>query len=749
MKLFTLRKLYDKMIMKNIFESMYEYGEKFAMVKFILICLFVILAAAAIFIIVGQSHKNSTENFSAPSNAQVIDAPDKDLHLYLWLEDGVPYYSIVYNNEETVSASQMGIDTAIGSFSSDFREIKILSSNFNDEAWSPLVGEKSEIRDKYNEKVFGLIKNDNKSLSVEVRAYNTGIAFRYILPDPSVYGDYTITEEQTRFSLKEKGVALCHENGQQQTAKIHKITRLPKETNIHPPLTAEFHSGTALTLAVSKLENYAYPLLHKTSDGLLKPIKQEIKVTENGPYASPYWTFIIGDSLADLPENKDIILNLNDKPDEEKYQYSQWVKPGKALMLGLFSETTESLKLYVDTAKKCGLDYLILDFGWYGPEFDEKSDPRLDPDKLVPDSDDLPEIARSKEFMRKYVTANGVFNASDNPFNVYENCPWGGDIQMSPNISIPETVEYAKSQGIGIFLYVNDVQLNDRLNRYTLDELFEQFEDWGVAGVKPGFVPDKSQENEESTRNIIEAAAEHKLMLTVHDEWIQTGIERTYPNLLSAEGVLGDEGLTEKDIKGDINSLFARGIQGFADHTFCYPGKASRGYQLASSVLWPTGLNCVYWPWKNTDTNNRETIENLPEQEREFWKEMPADWDALVILKAEISKTAATARRTGDVWYVGVISGESQKVSLQLYFLNSDVKYIAEFYFDRKGNTGKNSSRDNTGDEAQLLYAEYSVDSSTVIERKMKYGTGMAVRIRPSEHGDEDIPYYNSKTFDD
>lgn len=66
MKLFTLRKLYDKMIMKNIFESMYGYGEKFAMVKFILICLFVILAAAAIFIIVGQSHKNSTENFSAP-----------------------------------------------------------------------------------------------------------------------------------------------------------------------------------------------------------------------------------------------------------------------------------------------------------------------------------------------------------------------------------------------------------------------------------------------------------------------------------------------------------------------------------------------------------------------------------------------------------------------------------------------------------------------------------------------------------
>ncbi|HIW85125.1 MAG TPA: glycoside hydrolase family 97 N-terminal domain-containing protein [Candidatus Eubacterium faecipullorum] len=339
-------------------------GKKSAIVKTILIgILLAVLIALAIVVILRQSQKNNAVEFSAPSNAQVIDAPDKDLHLYLWLDNGVPYYSIVYNNEEIVNASQMGIDTTIGNFSSDFQQIEMLSSNFNDTVWSPLVGEKSEIQDKYNEKVFSLIQSDNKSLSVEVRAYNTGIAFRYILPDTSVYGDYTITDEQTRFSLTTNGVALCHENGQQQIAKKHKIKNLPKETNIHPPLTAEFDSGTALTLTVSKLDNYAYPLLNKNSRGLLKPIEQEVKVTENGPAASPYWTFVIGDSLADLPENKDIILNLNDEPDEEQYRFSQWVKPGKALMLGLFDETTESMKLYVDTAKKCGLDYLILDFG--------------------------------------------------------------------------------------------------------------------------------------------------------------------------------------------------------------------------------------------------------------------------------------------------------------------------------------------------------------------------------------------------
>ena len=94
-----------------------------------------------------------------------------------------------------------------------------------------------------------------------------------------------------------------------------------------------------------------------------------MNVTEEGPEASPYWTFVVGENLAELPVNKEIILNLNDAPDEDKYQFSEWVKPGKALMMGMFNETTESMKLQIDTAKKCGLQYLLMDFGWYGPEF--------------------------------------------------------------------------------------------------------------------------------------------------------------------------------------------------------------------------------------------------------------------------------------------------------------------------------------------------------------------------------------------
>ena len=682
---------------------------------------------------------------AAPEDALTVSAPDVDLNINIWLQNGQPYYSIDFKGEEMVGASRMGLDTSLGSLSSGFTGIEEVSSDSLDETWTPITGEKDTIVDKYNEKVFELTNENGLSLSIEMRAYNTGVAFRYLLPDAGELGDYVINDEQTRFALAKQGDVVYHRNGQQTAATRSDINGI--SGTVYPPLTAEFDDGTAMTIAVAKVDNYIYPLLERNSEGLLKPRTmtgdRQVSVNEEGPYASPYWTFVIGESLSDLPNNKDIILNLNDKPDEEKYNFSEWVKPGKALMMGLFNETTESMKLQIDTAKKCGIDYLLMDFGWYGPEFYRYSDPRLDPSKLVEDPNDSEEVANAKAFMRQYVTEYGVFNATGKPFNVYLDCPWGGNIQMAPNLNIPEIVKYAKSQGVGIFLYVNNVQLFDQLGRYDLDELLSTFASWGVVGIKPGFVANKSQAGETSTRELIEVAAKYHLMLTVHDDWIQSGIEREFPNLLNAEGVYGDEGLSTGNIEGDLNALFARGIQGYADHTTCYPGKATRGYQLATAVLWPSALNCIYWPWRNTDTGNRASIESLPEAERAFWKDMPSTWDELHIISAELSETAATARRTGDEWYMGAISAVEQDLRLPLDFLDEGVEYVATLYQDREGNDAYNSNRDNRTESAELLISTVKVDSDTVIARQMKYGTGLTAYIRPATAEDADVPEYS------
>lgn len=190
-------------------------------------------------------------------------------------------------------------------------------------------------------------------------------------------------------------------------------------------------------------------------------------------------------------------------------------------------------------------------------------------------------------------------------------------------ISIPEVCTYANNNGVGILLYVNGVFLPDSggangTARFTVDQLFKCFEDWGVKGVKPGFVNVAQQQYEASMQEVVEAAANHKLVLTVHDEWVPTGIERTYPNLLTTEGILGDEGIGRRgdgQIPQDIATLFTRTIQGPTDHTYCYPGKATKAYALASPLMFRSGLNCLCWYTNPTVIGSKDNMG--------FWQSFP------------------------------------------------------------------------------------------------------------------------------
>ena len=158
--------------------------------------------------------------------------------------------------------------------------------------------------------------------------------------------------------------------------------------------------------------------------------------------------------------------------------------------------------------------------------------------------------------------------------HIFPGWPEGGLFQ--PHLDMREICEYANSQGVGMILYVNNRHMFDKYGRYTVDELFARFEDWGAAGVKPGFMMEGNQEYEARNEEMIEAAARHHLVLTIHDEYVTSGIERTYPNLLTTEGILGDEGIKGGQIAEDISTLFTRAIQGPTDHTVCYPGKATK-----------------------------------------------------------------------------------------------------------------------------------------------------------------------------
>ncbi|MBS6234527.1 MAG: NPCBM/NEW2 domain-containing protein, partial [Clostridiales bacterium] len=674
----------------------------------------------------------------SPSDVQRTTAPEKDLQINFWLDEGVPYYNVVLNGTALLQDGTLGLETTAGSFQNNLTLVSTETSQ-GDQSWNTLVGDKAVIEDRFQETAVTLSNTEGKTITIEMRAYDTGVAFRYLLPEMDM--DYQITDEYTQFAFPEGAVAQIHEDINQivpQTIPVEEF----EGRHYCRPMTVEYADGAVVSICEANLDDYAVLYMTKCADRTLqaKYDGDVVHVAANTEKSSPWRTLVVAEELARLPENEDIILNLNEPADEEMYKFSEWVKPGRNLMLGAGSETTETLKNWIDTAKAENFEYVLLDYGWYGPELDDRCDPRLDPSKLEPEPGDSEELAQVKRIMKEFIPADGVFDAGEGfpPYGLITGEPvpgWPEGGLFQPHLDMREICEYANSQGVGMILYVNNRHMFDKYGRYTVDELFARFEDWGAAGVKPGFMMEGNQEYEARNEEMIEAAARHHLVLTIHDEYVTSGIERTYPNLLTTEGILGDEGIKGGQIAEDISTLFTRAIQGPTDHTFCYPGKATKGYALASSLLFRTGMHSLYW------YGNPTTIPQIPEQERQFWKNLPSNWDELRVLEASMSEYATYARKTRDKdeWYVGSVSAIEREMQLPLSFLTEGQTYVAEVYADAIGLTGTSSNKDSSA----LLCNRYLVDNRETMYYPMAYGTGFAVRFRPATTEDQGLPVYN------
>jgi len=677
----------------------------------------------------------STEN-----QLDVIISPSGDLQMRVWLNNGSPYYMVELNGEAVIEASKIGFISNIGDFSDGLKFLDA-KPTYGNETWHPVVGESALICDCYNGADLRFINTAEMEITIEVRVYDTGAAFRYILPD--VPTDYTITDELTQFVFPAGAIAQAHVDQTQTQPTSIQVEKFSSFEGYQRPLTIELHSGAVVTICEGNLKNFAAMTLRHDPTTLrslrvrLGEKNDPVIVSGSDPSATPWRVIVVAEELRKLPLNNTIVMNLNDKSDEKKFQFSEWVKPGKNLALGAGRETTLSLHNWIDCAKANGLEYVLFDYGWYGPELDDRCDPRLDPSKLEPETEDSAEMTALKDLLKNYIYEDSRFDASGErwfpPYGLLTKEPvWSAEGRMSHNVNIRDVCAYANSQGVGMILYVNGRHLFDRFGRYTVDELFDRFEEWGAAGVKPGFVTVRDQMSEKRNLEMIESAARHKLILTIHDEYVTTGIERTFPNCLTTEGILGDEGTRTADVPGDINKLFTRCIQGPADHTFCYPGKATRGYALASSMMFRTGLNSLYW------YGNPSFLARLRTEEKKFWADMPANWDDFVIPEAKMSSYATYARKSGDDWYFGSISAVPRVMSVPLDFLDPGVEYVAEIYQDDIDVDAYNNP------SAPLICVSYIVDRQTSFTHTMGYGTGFAARIRPIISGDTGLTHYLS-----
>lgn len=366
----------------------------------------------------------------------------------------------------------------------------------------------------------------------------------------------------------------------------------------------------------------------------------------------------------DLLEHNYLLLNLNPPCAIED---PSWIKPGKVIRE--VTLTTRGGKACVDFAAAHGLQYVEYDAGWYGHEYSDEAD----------------------------ATTVSV------------------DPKRNPNaeLDLREVIRYARSKGIGILVYVNRRALERQL-----DQILPLYERWGVAGVKYGFVRVGAQQWTRWLHEAVRKAAAHHLIVDVHDAYRPTGVSRTWPNLMTQEGIAGNE--TMPDATHNTVLPFTRFVCGAGDYTICYYHnriKTTHAHQLALAVCYYSPLQFVFWYDRPSAYRG--------EPEIAFFERVPTVWDETRVVAGEIGRFAVIARRSGEEWYVGTITNNAaRRLRVPLAFLDAGRTYDAHVYEDAR-------PEDDVTTRTQVAIRRRRVGPGTVLEADLLPSGGHAVRLVP------------------
>jgi len=620
-----------------------------------------------------------------------VESPDGRVELYFDVRDesgcgGCPVYRVAFAGKPVVGKSRLGLTLAGGIELDSGFELVSSETSTHDSEWKPVYGERSVVRDHYNRLSVRMKHSDKPGYTLEIvfRCYNAGVAFNYTIDVEGDPGGIEIVGEGTEFQFLRD-----HPAWQVSTAQgIYELKPLSRMwTEVERPLTIRIDGDIYAAVTEAKLVDYARMKL-----GLdrAKPPRVVSRLGGNVraslPLTTPWRVIMMAESPGKLLENNDIILNLNDPPEIED---TSWIMPGKVIRE--VTLTTAGGKACVDFAAAHNLQFIEFDAGWYGPENDAGSDATtvtLDPKR------------------------------------------------SSGPLDLPGVIRYAGDRGIGVILYVNHRALERQL-----DELLPLYRDWGVSGLKYGFVNVGPQEWTSWLHDAVRKTAGYRMMVDVHDEYRPTGYSRTYPNLMTQEGIAGDE--TSPENSQTLAILFTRMLAGAGDNTICYydsrvDENATHAYQLAKAVVFYSPWQFLYWYDRPPDSPREKGgaggEENIigDEPELEFYDSVPTVWDDTKVIHGSIGEYAVIARRSGENWFIGGMNaGEARTLEVPLDFLDPGTGYVAHIYSD-----------DNSIDtRTRVRIDRFAVNAGTVLAFAMGENGGQAVRLVPAAAG-ETFPEY-------
>jgi len=617
----------------------------------------------------------------------LVESPDGDVVITFDVgkEQGSLIYSVAFDGRPVIVNSRLGFalkDTA--SLETGFEIIDVARSS-HDGTYSPVYGERETIRDHYNQLVVDLKESHNRKLRLTLRAYNEGAAFRYTVPEQNALKSFVISAEKTQFRFVGDHLAYAAYSAQGQYSKVP-LSKLKKDCE--RPLTIQINDRLYAAVAEAGLVDYARMRLspdNGQAHAVISSLASEVNATT--PLTTPWRVIMLGRSPGELLERNYLITNLNEPC---AIADTSWIKPGKVIRE--VTLTTAGSMACVDFAAEHNLQYVEFDAGWYGHEYGDESDART--------------ISVDPKRSKGPLDLHGV-------------------------------IEYARQRDIGIILYVNRRALERQL-----DEILPLYEKWAVKGVKYGFVRVGPQQWTTWLHEAVRKAAEHHLMVDIHDEYRPTGYSRTYPNLMTQEGIAGDE--TKPSNSLTLTVLFTRMLAGAADNTICYYDRrvdenASHAYQLAKSVCFYSPWQFLYWYDRPGNVSRAGRPRHRTggaggghniigdEPELEFFDHVPTVWDDTKVIHGEIGACAVLARRSDESWFIGCMNGQTPRtVNVPLDFLDKDRPYIAHIYADDPAVSTR------TG----VKISRWLVDSATVLKAELPPRGGQAIRICPAKADD-------------
>lgn len=506
-------------------------------------------------------------------------------------------------------------------------------------AWRPVWGFMSEYPENFTEEVIEFRRDAKGHITdrMTLRCYNEGVAIKWA-HRLGVYGTGTIAGEVSAWRLAEGSRAWCIP-GTESTFPTEPLDVTTLDSNIRwrMPFTAVTRDGIYMSIMEANVREWPRSYLRREGNVLHNVFAVGIKEGRNW-VETPWRAVELAPSAAKLVERAYFIENLNDPC---AIKDTNWIKPGFCISDQSNCElVTEQVIAAGRAAKALGAKYVQIDWGWYGTEYAWSDDDRRNYAARHPELKDDPNWIENTR-ANPYTAAKGTV-----PYHPY--WPYSG--RTGVEFDIPAIVSALKAMDIGLCLYVHGCILES----YDMDKLFAEYERWGIAGLKPGFVSYGSERATEWMRQLAATAARHHLWLDIHDGQIPDGFERTWPNLMITEGGGGEEG--NHPARQDVTLPFTRCLCGPFDFTPIMFKAERKG--IPCTKLHGAAFFLVY---PGSTAIMRGNAQNVVENEKsicEFLRALPWNYDETRVLEAEVGKFITVARRRGNDWFIAGMSGE-------------------------------------------------------------------------------------------